>query len=66
VTLADLEERGILAISVPEAARVLGIGRNTAYVAARSGELPSVKIGGRVVVPVRRLRALLDGTKGDA
>jgi excisionase family DNA binding protein len=52
-------------VSVPEAARILGIGRNTAYVAARRGDLPTVRIGGRVVVPVYRLLELLAGQSGD-
>jgi len=47
------------AVSVPEAARYLGISRESAYRAARSGELPAVRIGGRIVVPLDRLRALL-------
>jgi excisionase family DNA binding protein len=48
-------------VSVPEAARILGIGRNTAYVAVRRGDLPAVRIGGRIVVPVHRLVGLIDG-----
>lgn len=48
-------------VSVPEAARILGIGRNTAYVAARRGDLPTVRIGGRIVVPTHRLVEMLDG-----
>jgi excisionase family DNA binding protein len=50
-------------VSVPEAARILGIGRNTAYVAARRGDLPTVRIGGRIVVPVHRLVELLDSAE---
>ena len=57
------EHSPLLTVSVPEAARLLGIGRNTAYVAARSGELPTVRIGGRIVVPVHRLAELLDGAE---
>lgn len=53
-----------LAVSVPEAARLLGISRNTAYKAAQTGELPAVRIGRRLVVPVSRLMELLE--KGDA
>jgi excisionase family DNA binding protein len=53
-------------VSVPEAARILGIGRNTAYVAARSGALPTVRIGGRIVVPIHRLVELLDGDERGA
>jgi excisionase family DNA binding protein len=50
-----------LAVSVPEAGRLLGIGRNTAYDAVRSGQIPSLRIGGRIVVPMQALLRLLDG-----
>jgi excisionase family DNA binding protein len=48
------------AVSVPEAARLLGISRRSAYRAAATGEIPTVRIGGRIVVPVHRLHELLD------
>lgn len=48
-----------LTYSVEEAAKVLGIGRNTAYEAVRSGEIPSVKIGKRLLVPVKALENML-------
>lgn len=50
-----------LATSVEHAGRLLGIGRNSAYKAVRDGDIPSVRIGGRILVPMARLRALLDG-----
>jgi excisionase family DNA binding protein len=45
--------------SVPEAATVLGISRESAYRAARAGELPVIRLGRRQVVSVAQLRALL-------
>jgi excisionase family DNA binding protein len=48
-----------LTISVPEAARRLGIGRNTAYEAARQGLLPAIRIGKRIVVPLAAFEAML-------
>lgn len=42
--------------SVDETAALLGISRNGAYEAIRRGEIPAIKIGGRIVVP----RAALD------
>lgn len=45
--------------TVEEAARILGLGRNTAYVAARRGELPTIRIGKRYVVPKAALERLL-------
>lgn len=48
-------------ISVPEAgARYFGLCRGTSYEAARRGEIPTIKIGRRVRVPVRTLEAMLD------
>jgi len=46
-------------ISVQEAARRLGIGKDLAYQAAESGELPTVRIGRRILVPVAALEAML-------
>jgi len=46
-------------ISVPEAGRRLGIGRNSAYEAARNGEIPNIRVGRRVVVPLAALERLL-------
>ena len=48
-----------LTISVPEAARRLGIGKNLAYEAIQRGELPSVKVGGRILVPLAALARML-------
>lgn len=50
------------AISVPEAAKRLGIGKNTAWdlVHREDNPLPHVRIGRRVVVPVAKLQAWLE------
>lgn len=48
-------------LTVEEAAEVLGIGRLLAYEAARRGELPTIRVGRRLLVPRRALDALLDG-----
>ena len=43
-------------ISVPEAGRLFfGLGRNAAYLAAQKGDISTIKIGGRIVVPVAPL-----------
>ena len=47
-------------LKIGEAAKVLGISRNTAYDAAKSGELPTVKIGRRLLVPRAALQHMLD------
>ena len=49
-----------LLIAVPVAARLLGIGRSTAYRLALAGELPTRRMGGRVYVVTARLRELVE------
>jgi excisionase family DNA binding protein len=43
---------GRLTVTVEEAAAVLGLGRSAAYEAARRGEIPTRRLGRRIVVPV--------------
>ena len=42
--------------TVHEVARILGIGRNTAYEACNEGEIPTIRVGGRILIP----RAAID------
>ncbi len=46
-------------ISVEEAGELLGISRRSAYRAAATGELPTLRLGRRLLVPTPRLRKLL-------
>ena len=46
-------------VSVPEAGKVLGVGRNASYEAARKGGIPTLRIGKRLVVPIPALERLL-------
>ena len=46
-------------ITVEETAPVLGLSRSSAYEAAKRGEIPTLKVGRRLLVPVARLRRLL-------
>jgi excisionase family DNA binding protein len=48
-----------LVMSVEEAAKLLGISRGLAYEAARRGELPTIRLGRRLLVPRWRLLELL-------
>ena len=50
-------------ISVPEAARILGISRTTAFEAVRDGTLPSIRIRRRIVISVAGLTAVLNGRR---
>jgi excisionase family DNA binding protein len=47
--------------TVPEVAELLGLGINQTYSAIRRGELPSIRIGSRILVSRRRLLEMLDG-----
>jgi hypothetical protein len=51
--------------TVEEAGAVLGIGRKRAYESARLGEIPTLRLGRRLVVPVPKLLAML-GDSPDA
>ena len=46
-------------ISVEEAGRLLGLSRASSYQAAASGELPTIKIGRRLLVPKAMIRKML-------
>jgi excisionase family DNA binding protein len=48
--------------TVPEAARLLGISKDSAYEAAHRGELPVRVIGRRMLIPRAALLRLLDGS----
>lgn len=47
--MSDKVERATY--SVQEAGELLGISRGSAYEAARSGEIPTLRFGSRLVVP---------------
>ena len=52
------------AVSVAEAAKLLGIGSNLAYNAIQRGEIPSVRVGGRILVTLEALDQMLDTNPG--
>ena len=49
-----------LTLTVEEAAQLLGISRALGYELVARGELPSIHLGRRIVVPRRALDAMLD------
>ena len=51
-----LEQAGM---TVEQAGKRLGICRNSAYEAVRKGEIPSIKIGGRYIVPIPAFEHML-------
>ena len=56
---AAIEER--LCVTVPEAAKMLGISRNFAYQLVREGKLPSIRFGKRILIPKAALEKMLEG-----
>ncbi len=46
-------------LKIEEAAEILGISRGLAYEAARSGQIPALRIGNRLVVPRSALEKML-------
>lgn len=57
ITLDEIRERPT--VTVPEAGSFLGLGRDASYRAAEAGEIPTLRFGRRLVVPVPRLLTLL-------
>lgn len=57
MNMSDLDNRA--AVSVPEAGELLGICRRSAYNAARRGDIPTITVGRRQLVPVPALLRLL-------
>ena len=56
----NLDSPEPLCISVPAAARILGVSRNTGYEMARLGQLPTIRCGQRrLVVPKAALMQML-------
>ena len=45
--------------TVPEAGQLLGIGRTASYEAARRGQIPTLRIGRRILVPRIALEHML-------
>lgn len=58
LTLDELKKRP--SISIDEAAEILGIGRTSAYSAARKGEIPTIRVGARLRVLTAPLLRLLE------
>jgi Helix-turn-helix domain len=61
-----MSEEPLLTLSVPAAGKkYFGLSRNGAYDAAARGDLPTIRIGRLLKVPVRALERMLDSAKPD-
>jgi excisionase family DNA binding protein len=54
----DIRER--LALRIPDAVNVSGLGQTTLYEAMQDGELPFVKVGARRLIMTSDLQAFLE------
>lgn len=48
-------------VTVEEGARILGLSRGAAYDAVKRGEIPSLRIGRRILIPKAALERMLSG-----
>jgi hypothetical protein len=46
-------------LSIPDAGAVFGLSRAASYQAAQRGEIPTIRLGKRLLVPTAKLRAML-------
>lgn len=58
--MTEKDRRDLRPLTIPEAAGILGIGRNQGYEAARSGQIPTIRIGRRLLVPRPAFERLLE------
>lgn len=61
-TLADVRKSKKAALAIAEVARLLELDPRTVSAAAAAGDIPSVRVGRRVLIPREPLLSLLDGT----
>ena len=47
-------------MTVSDAAIALGISRSSAYECVRTGDLPALRLGGRIIVPIQAIDEMLD------
>lgn len=62
VALDDLDGHDV--VPAPIAGKVLMLGKNASYDACRTGQLPSIRVGRRLIVPVAGLRRMIEGAQG--
>jgi hypothetical protein len=61
---SDTKDFDVKTISVPAAGRLyFGLGRNGSYEAAKRGEIPVIKVGARLRVPVIAMERKLSDAK---
>jgi excisionase family DNA binding protein len=57
-----IKDANRLTLSVEEAGKMLGLSRGLMYEAIRRGEIPSIRVGRRILIPRAALYRMLKGT----
>lgn len=60
LTIDEIRSRATLDVW-PETGRLLGLSRNSTYRAVKNGEIPTLRLGSRLLVPVPALLRMLEG-----
>ncbi|HEY0246624.1 MAG TPA: helix-turn-helix domain-containing protein [Gryllotalpicola sp.] len=64
VTIDELQESRSVVITRSEAASALGVDPRTVTIAIENGDIPSVRLGRRVVIPREKFLRLFDPDAG--
>ena len=59
-------EQDRLVLSVEEARKLLGLSRNSIYSGIAKSQIPSVRVGRRLLIPREALLRMLDGSSGES
>ena len=59
----DEDGHATLTLTIPETAELLGISLSKAYEAARLGQIPTIRLGTRILVSRRRLEEMVNARK---
>ena len=61
----DEQKQQRLTLTVDEASAALGISRSRTYEVIRRGEIPTIRLGGRLLVPWKALAGLVERRESD-
>lgn len=53
-----MEER--ITFTISEAAKIIGISKSLAYRLARDGQIPTIKLGNRILIPKKKLYKFIE------
>jgi len=57
------EDTPLIGVSIPKAAQMIGITKNTFMPLIKEGKIRTVRVGKRIIVSVQSLRDFVDGKK---